>query len=303
MRSGAVVECSLGAWRLIAGGGGGYDPLGMDRRIMRVLAALGVSALACGASPSLGGASGQTTWMGGPVCGGANEWREHPVAFPYFCDGAAVVEGARWRNWGRSTATAQATFNEALLSSHNSVASAPRRRSAVTITASHIELCSGRRAYTSIKIRYAAPVNGISTLTLPAFLPHCRPLVSHRHPVSANSPAFYARPAGGYITCGIGGGVSEQLVRCQGAPAGANPLENVATLQPDGRVETCSRHQSEVRCFEGNVGEGTPTLSAGEVDTQGPFVCRVLETGVECTVKATGKGFLITPRSVTEVGA
>jgi hypothetical protein len=277
----------------------------MDRRITRLLAALGVSALTCGASPPLGGASGQATWMGGPGCGGAHEWRQHPVAFPYFCDGTAFVEGARWHNWGRSTATAQATFNEALLSSHNSVASAPRRRSAVTITASRVELCSGRRAYTSIKIRYAVPAKGISTLTLPTFLPHCRSLVqsgTHPHPVSADPPAFYARPAGGYITCGIGGGASEQLVRCQGAPAGTNPLENVATLQPNGQVETCSRHQSEVRCFEGNVGEGTPTLSAGEVDTQGPFACKVLETGVECTVAATGKGFLITPESVTEVG-
>jgi hypothetical protein len=33
-----------------------------------------------------------------------------------------------------------------------------------------------RRVYTSIKIRYAVPAN-ISTLTLPSFLPHCRPLV------------------------------------------------------------------------------------------------------------------------------
>ena len=152
----------------------------MDRRIMRFFAAFGASALMCGASPPLGSAAGQATWMGGPGCGGAKEWRQHPVAFPYFCDGAAVVEGARWRNWGRSTATAQATFNEALLSSHNSVASAPRRRSSVTIAATHIELCSGHRAYTSIKIHYAVPAKGISTLTLPSFLPHCRPLVRGR---------------------------------------------------------------------------------------------------------------------------
>jgi hypothetical protein len=148
----------------------------MDQPITRLLAALGVSALMCGAWAPPSSASGQATWMGGPGCGAANEWRQHPVAFLYFCDGAAVVEGARWRNWGRSTATAQATFNEALLSSHNSVASAPRRRSAVTITASHIELCSGRRAYTSIKIRYAVPIKGIGTLSLPTLLSHCRPL-------------------------------------------------------------------------------------------------------------------------------
>ncbi len=38
---------------------------------MRLLAALGVSALTCGASAAPGGASGQATWMGGPGCGGA----------------------------------------------------------------------------------------------------------------------------------------------------------------------------------------------------------------------------------------
>jgi len=109
--------------------------------------------------------------------------------------------------------------------------------------------------------------------------------------------------AGGvYIVCGIAGGVSEQHLVCQGAPHGSNPLENVVTLAPDGQVESCSRHQTEVRCFEGNVGENTPTLSAGEVDSIGPFTCKVLETGVECTVTATGKGFLITLESVTEVG-
>jgi hypothetical protein len=122
-------------------------------------------------------------------------------------------------------------------------------------------------------------------------------------PVISNPTEFYARPPGGFITCGFAGGVSEeQLVRCQGAPVGSNPLESVATLQPDGHLETCSRHQTEVRCFEGNVGENTPTLSAGAVDAIGPFTCKVLATGVECTVTATGKGFLITPESVTEVG-
>ncbi|MCW3028106.1 MAG: hypothetical protein JWN81_1317 [Solirubrobacterales bacterium] len=38
------------------------------------------------------------TWMGGPGCGGRIEWRQHPAAFPYFCDGAAVIEHVRWRN-------------------------------------------------------------------------------------------------------------------------------------------------------------------------------------------------------------
>jgi len=90
---------------------------------------------------------------------------------------------------------------------------------------------------------------------------------------------------------------------CFGGPQSSDPLETVATLRPDGQVETCSRHQTEVRCFEGNVGEDTPTLSAGAVDSLGSFTCKVLASGVECTVIATGKGFLITPETVTGVGA
>ncbi len=129
------------------------------------------------------------------------------------------------------------------------------------------------------------------------------PWTTHEAPIAvqSNPSVFYARPAGGFITCGIASEAEEQ-VRCLGVPAGTNPLENVVTLQSSGQVETCTRHQTEVRCFEGNPGENTPTLSAGAVDTLGRFTCKVLETGVECTVAATGKGFLITPGSVTEVG-
>lgn len=119
-------------------------------------------------------------------------------------------------------------------------------------------------------------------------------------PAPSNPTEFYARPPGGFITC-IVLGLPPEVV-CFGGPQSSDPLENVATLHPDGQVETCSRHQAEVRCSEGNVGENTPTLSAREVDSIGPFMCKVLETGVECTVTATGKGFLITPESVTEVG-
>jgi hypothetical protein len=118
----------------------------------------------------------------------------------------------------------------------------------------------------------------------------------------ANPPEFFARPVGGFITCGFAEG--ERMV-CWGGPLTpdeSDPLEHVATLQSDGQVEPCSRQRTEVRCFEGNVGENTPTLSAGTVDTIGPFNCKVLATGVECTVTATGIGFLITPSEITKVG-
>lgn len=40
----------------------------------------------------------------------------------------------------------------------------------------------------------------------------------------------------------------------------------------------------------------------GKVITVGVFTCKVLETGVECTVTETGKGFVIPPETVTAIG-
>jgi hypothetical protein len=122
---------------------------------------------------SMGAVQINGTWMTGPGCGGKSEWFRHPASFPYFCDGAAVVVKARWRHWGQSVARAHATFNEAVLTSHNSVGTAPRRASAVTITASHIKICANRRVYSSIVIRYDKPQKGPRTLRLASSLPGC----------------------------------------------------------------------------------------------------------------------------------
>lgn len=112
-------------------------------------------------------------WMAGPGCGGGYEWFRHPEAFPYFCDGSAVLEKARWRDWGAPKATAQAVLNEAALNSHNNVATAPRRRTNVTIVASRIELCGYRHVYTRIVIKLAEPVKGIKKLEEAELLPKC----------------------------------------------------------------------------------------------------------------------------------
>jgi hypothetical protein len=56
-------------------------------------------------------------------------------------------------------------------------------------------------------------------------------------------------------------------------------------------------------CYSGQGDDpGLPDLSAGQASTVGPFTCKVLETGVECVVTATSKGFRVTPETVTEVG-
>jgi hypothetical protein len=126
------------------------------------------------AAPAHSAARG--TWMAGPGCGRL-EWLQHPSAFPYFCDGAAFVEKVRWRSWGSSTAKASATMNEADLRHGKSVATAPRIRSAVTIIASHIELCGHRRVYSSVAIHFNRPNKGPSTLHLASYLPRgCSPV-------------------------------------------------------------------------------------------------------------------------------
>jgi hypothetical protein len=138
------------------------------------------------------------TWMGGPGCGGRIEWRQHPATFPYFCDGAAVIEHVRWRNWGKTTATAHGTMNEADLRHGASVGTAPRIHSAITLTATHIETCSGRRAYTSIGIRFDKPHKGPRTLRYPTHLPHCS---ATSPPSGSSSPRLWSALEG-KVECG-----------------------------------------------------------------------------------------------------
>jgi hypothetical protein len=272
--------------------------------IIMALALMGTgaptSALASAASAGIGSAK-PATWV--PGCGGEPYgWSQHPSRIYVTCDGTVVIESLRWRDWGDASARATGTLNAAV-GCTPSCAEAPRRHYAVRVLASDIGYCGTRRVYADITVHYTKPTRGQKPFSQPTFCstsgqrPTARPAPK---PAASNPTEFYARPPGGFITCAV---LSlPPIAVCFGGPQSSDPLENVATLHPDGQVETCSRHQTEVRCFEGNAGENTPTLSAGEIDTQGPFTCKVLATGVECTVTPTGKGFLITPESLTEVG-
>ena len=281
----------------------GLIPVGIIVALALMGTAAPTSALA--SSISHAGVTSTTPRTWAPGCnGGPDGWAQHPTELAFTCGGpTAVIVRLRWLDWGEATARATGTYESAGCTPN--CAQAPRHRTAATVIASNIGYCGNRRVYGKITVRFTRP-GDLKNFSQPTYCtnitdqrPTSRPPATH----TPSSPTeFYARPAGGYIVCGIAGGVSEQHLVCQGAPHGSNPVENVATLAPDGQLESCSRHQTEVRCFEGNVGENTPTLSAGEVDSIGPFTCKVLESGVECIVTATGKGFLITPETVTEVG-
>jgi hypothetical protein len=245
------------------------------------------------------------TWMaGGPGCGGRWDWVQHPTTFPYFCDGIAVVEKAQWQDWGGETARATATMNEAMLTGNSgSAAQAPRQLSAVTVVASHSERCGRRRIYRSVVIRFDNPHKGqAKTLRMPS--PPC-PKPPAKHPSTASAAEFIVRPGGGFISCGMYGGESAGVI-CQShqlTADGEEALMHIAKLQPDGKVVACSQHPIEGRCQEGNAGSPIPTYSAGKRIKVGRFACEVLEAGVQCTVAASGKGFLITPSEITPVGS
>lgn len=134
-----------------------------------VLVKAGHSYLADSGRQPAGGRRVDGIWMSGPGCGARKEFFKHPAEFPYFCDGAAIVEKAHWSNWGKPRATATAIFNEADLKHGDSVATAPRLYNPVKIVASHIGLCGDRLAYRSVAIRYVPPVNGVKTLKLGSF--------------------------------------------------------------------------------------------------------------------------------------
>lgn len=142
---------------------------------LAVITVVGITA--CVAAGEAGAASRTRAvpgvWMAGPGCGARYEWFQHPKAFPYFCDGNAALERATWNNWGSAKATGHAILNEALVNSHNSVATAPRKRTNVKLVASQIKLCGNHHAYTRIIIKLPKPVNGIKSLQEGELLPKC----------------------------------------------------------------------------------------------------------------------------------
>jgi hypothetical protein len=77
-----------------------------------------------------------------------------------------------------------------------------------------------------------------------------------------------------------------------------------AVLNGAGQVVACTQpsQASTGPCPQGNLGAPIPTYTTGKSITLGGYRCQVLQTGLQCTLIATGKGFLFGPTSVTPVG-
>jgi hypothetical protein len=276
----------------------------MSRRTPLIVALLAVCVVPFFLIPgAVGNGNVRGVWMAGPGCGGQFEWFQHPRGFPYFCDGNADVEKAHWRNWGAPKATATATFNEAAVNGHNSVLTAPRRRSAVTITASQIKVCGGRHAYTRIVITFRKAVNGVKKLGARGYLPKCTPPgeAGVKHLTEFISPDKK-------VWCLI-----HQEATCGTYPT---PPTHAAFLNASGRVELCSVETLEypngngppLGCFQNwfSKSEPPPTLAIGDRTTLGGFHCTSGDDGITCTRSSgagKGHGFRIDKDEAVEIGS
>lgn len=121
-----------------------------------------------------------------------------------------------------------------------------------------------------------------------------------KHRVEA-AEFFVRYPHGRVVTCAMYDGRSGVQALCETERPN---YEQKATLERSGTVHACSAHSKALTntCDLGNAGEGTPTYRPGKQITVGRFRCRVLTSGVQCTLTTTGRGFLFTPTNILAVG-
>jgi hypothetical protein len=239
-----------------------------------------------------------SVWMAGPGCGGRFEWFQHPGEFPYFCDGSGELEEAHWSNWGSPEATASATMNEAVVNSHNTVANAPRRRSAVTVLASEVKVCGGRHAYTRIVIRFHKAVNGIKKLHYGSLLPKCATAGQ-----SANAKVTNFLSPDRKVWCVIGLGTGFCGV---GGPSGKMP-EHSAHISKNGKVSICSVAVPSLKnaCLQ-NWASREPVLNYGEWTEAEGIRCESASDGITCLKVAgpgKGHGFRVNRDEAVRIGA
>ncbi len=112
---------------------------------------------------------------------------------------------------------------------------------------------------------------------------------------------FAPNPSGRKITCAMYDRPGEPAnVLCESYGPGR---ESTATLDTQGRVGLCATYDFHAKpCPLGNAGVRTPTLHYGRQVTVGRFVCVVTRRGVICRLRATGAGFIFSPRQESRIG-
>lgn len=129
-------------------------------------------------------------------------------------------------------------------------------------------------------------------------------VVGKRTPPPTHVVEFYDRSLSRVVGCEIddstvvaGGG---QVV----CTSYSSTAVQKAVLNGSGQVVVCTQpvHGPTDPCQLGNLGDPIPTYGVGQSVAVGGFRCQVLQAGLQCTVIASGKGFLFGPSAVTPVG-
>ena len=114
---------------------------------------------------------------------------------------------------------------------------------------------------------------------------------------------FYASTPGLRVGCEIDDStvVSGGKVSCI---AYSSTVVRTALLNGSGQVAACTQSIQAATgpCALGNLGAPIPTYGVGKSIALGGYRCQALQTGLQCKVIATGKGFLFGPTAVTPVG-
>jgi hypothetical protein len=224
-----------------------------------------------------------------------------PSGFVMFQDGSWVLERLRWTGWGSSVARATGVSN-----SSNDIPNAAQGKRIKTwahVTLSNPGRFQGHEVYRCFTMTVPSPASDMHLCLGHAHSIYI--LEPAKHPASKPATTALEFFAGKGIACGMNDGsgpVAEDGASCESRLVLSNGTEvfaQRAAVGLDGQIVTCAG--SETACALGNPGI-SPTYSPGKVITVGAFTCKVLETGVECKVSVTGKGFLITPETVTKVG-
>jgi hypothetical protein len=234
-----------------------------------------------------------------------------PKGFLIFQDGSWVLEKLRWTGWGSSVARATGISNSS--NDKPDAASGKRIKTWVKVTLSNPGRFQGHEVYRCFTMTVPPPASSMYLC-----LGHANGVYIMEETTHASPKETAPKPAGKRVEFYTGKGVNCAMIyepgprgshgiqqaACgsrQAPPPGGEAFVQQVGLSPSGQVTKGCDGPEPAKCNPGNAGIA-PTFATGKVTTVGPFTCKVLEAGVECTVTPTGKGFLITPESLTEVG-
>jgi hypothetical protein len=128
-------------------------------------------------------------------------------------------------------------------------------------------------------------------------------VATKRTPQPIHVIEFYARTPGLKVGCEIDDStvVNGGKVICY---AYSSTVARAAVLNGTGQVAVCTQpiQGTTDPCQLGNLGAPIPTYNVGKSIALGGYRCQVLQAGLQCTVIASGKGFLFGPSTVTAVG-